>query len=186
VLGLKVPAANEKDIEALKKAGLIVNNLSHDQNLIEVSAVNAPNFNDSQMGLITALSEQIAWLKLGETKITDAALKGISKLKNLNKLHLEHTGITDTGLANLKNLPYLEYVNLVDTKITDAGLKSIASVKSLKSVYVWQSAVTDSAVSQVSRLYPNLSIVNGLNEATVAKFLKAGDSIQTIAVKKVQ
>ncbi|WP_221389680.1 c-type cytochrome domain-containing protein [Dyadobacter sp. NIV53] len=186
VLSLKVPAANEKDIEALVKAGLIVNNLSHDQNLIEVSAVNAPGFNDSQMGLITALSEQIAWLKLGDTKITDAALKEISKLKNLNKLHLEHTVITDAGLANLKNLPYLEYLNLVDTKITDAGLKNIASVKSLRSIYVWQSAVTDSAVSQVSRIYPKLSIISGLNEAAVAKFLKAGDSTQTIAVKKIQ
>lgn len=185
VLNLKVAAANQKDIEALKKAGLIVNNLSHDQNLIEVSAVNAPDFSDKQMGLITTLSEQIAWLKLGDTKITDVALKEISKLKNLNKLHLEHTGITDVGMANLKNLPYLEYINLVDTKITDAGLKNIASVKSLRSVYVWQSAVTDSAVSQVSRLYPKLSIVNGLNEATVAKFLKAGDSTQAVAVKKV-
>ena len=185
ILHLKVQAGNEKDIEALKKAGLIVNNLSRDQNLIEVSAVNDPNFGDNQMGLLTSLSDQITWLKLGGTKITDASLKEISRLKNLNKLHLEHTGITDTGLANLKNLQYLEYINLVDTRITDAGLKNIASMKGLKSVYVWQSAVTDSAVSQVSRLYPKLLIVNGFNEAAVAQFLKAGDSIQTAVAEKV-
>jgi uncharacterized membrane protein/mono/diheme cytochrome c family protein len=176
VLSLKVPAGNEKAIEALRNVGLIVNNLSQDQNLLEVSAVNAPNFGDEQIKLLAPLSEQIAWLKLGGTKVTDASLAEIGKLKNLNKLHLEYTGITDAGLAHLKNLQYLEYVNLVETKISDAGLKDIASMKGLRSVYVWQSAVTDSAVSQVSRLHPGLMIVNGFNEATVAQFLKAGDS----------
>jgi uncharacterized membrane protein/mono/diheme cytochrome c family protein len=176
VLSLKVPPGNEKAIDALKNVGIIVNNLSQDQNLLEVSAVNAPNFGDEQIKLLTPLAEQIAWLKLGGTKVTDASLAEIGKLKNLNKLHLEHTAVTDAGLAHLKNLPYLEYVNLVETKITDAGLKNIASMKGLRSVYVWQSAVTDSAVSQVSRAYPGLMIVNGFNEATVAQFLKAGDS----------
>lgn len=183
ILSLKVPAANEKDIEALKNAGLIVNNLSYDQNLIEVSAVNAAGFNDAQMALITALPDQIAWLKLGGTKITDAGLKEISKLKNLNKLHLEHTSVTDAGLANLKNLPYLEYINLVDTKVTDAGLNNIASMQGLKSVYVWQSAVTDSAVSKITRQYPKLMIVNGFNEAAVAQFLKAGDTANIVTAK---
>jgi len=184
VLSVKVAPASEKDIEALKKAGLIVNNLSLDQNLIEVSAVNAANFGDEQIELLAPLAEQIAWLKLGGTKITDASLKEISKLKNLNKLHLEHTAVTDAGLANLKNLPYLEYMNLVDTKISDAGLKSVAPMKGLRSVYVWKSAVTDSAVAQVGRQFPTLLIVNGFNEATVAQFLKAGDTTAKEEVKK--
>jgi mono/diheme cytochrome c family protein len=184
VLSIKVPPASQKDIDALKNAGLIVNNLAQDQNLLEVSAVNAANFGDEQIELLAPLSQQIAWLKLGRTKITDAALKEIAKLKNLNKLHLEHTAVTDAGLASLKSLPYLEYVNLVDTKITDAGLKNIASMKGLRSVYVWKSAVTDSAVSQVGRTYPGLMIINGFNEATVAQFLKAGDTTAKEEIKK--
>ena len=184
VLNIKVPPAKETDIEALRNAGLIVNAVSQDQNLLEVSAVNAPKFDDKQVALLTNVSEQIFWLKLGKTKITDASLKVISNFKNLNKLHLEHTAITDTGLKELKNLPYLEYINLVDTKISDAGLENIASKKGLKSVYVWQSAVTDSAVSRVSKRYPDLLIVNGMNEAAISKFLKAGDSTALKATAK--
>jgi hypothetical protein len=52
VFSLKVPPANEKDIEALRKAGLIVNTLSQDQNLLEVSAVNAPAFGDKEMAIL--------------------------------------------------------------------------------------------------------------------------------------
>lgn len=176
---LKVSPAKEADIQALRKSGLIVNTLSQDQNLLEVSAVNAPQFGDKDIALLLPVAEQVTWLKLGGTQITDSGLKEISKLKNLTKLHLEHTGITDQGLAQIKSLPHLEYLNVIDTKIGDAGLKSIAATKGLRSVYVWQSGVTDSVVAQTARQNPGLQIVNGFSEAEVAQFLKAGDSTAT-------
>ncbi|WP_031528432.1 c-type cytochrome domain-containing protein [Dyadobacter crusticola] len=184
VLSLKVPKANEQAIENLRKTGLIVNTLSQDQNLLEISAVNLPAFSDKQMELLQPVAQQITWLKLGGTQITDAALQQIAKFPNLSKLHLEHTSVTDKGIAALKPLSYLEYVNIVDTKVGDEGLKMIAGMKSVKSVYVWQSAVTDSAVSQASRQNPNIMVVNGFNEAAVAQFLKAGDSTGREVVKK--
>jgi uncharacterized membrane protein len=180
---LKVAPAKEADIQALRKAGLIVNTLSQDQNLLEVSAVNAPQFSDKDIALLLPVAEQVTWLKLGGTKITDNGLKEIARLKNLTKLHLEHTGVTDQGIAQIKTLPHLEYLNIIDTKIGDAGLKSIATLKGLRSIYVWQSAVTDSAVAQTARQNTSLQIVNGFSEAEVAQFLKAGDT--TAATKPV-
>ncbi|WP_342086869.1 c-type cytochrome domain-containing protein [Dyadobacter sp. OTU695] len=180
---LKVAPAKEADIQALRKAGLIVNTLSQDQNLLEVSAVNAPQFSDKDIALLLPVAEQVTWLKLGGTKITDNGLKEIARLKNLTKLHLEHTGITDQGIAQIKALPHLEYLNIIDTKIGDVGLKSIATLKGLRSIYVWQSAVTDSAVAQTARQNAGLQIVNGFSEAEVAQFLKAGDT--TAATKPV-
>jgi len=186
VLGLQVPVPNDKAVEAIKKAGLLVMPISHDKNLLEVSAVNASGFGDGQINLLSSLSEQIIWLKLGGTKVTDAAVKEIVKLKNLNKLHLEYTAVTDAGLTTLKDLQYLEYINLVGTKITDAGLKNLASSKSLKNIYIWKSAVTENGVAEVQKLHPDLHIVNGFNEAKVAEFLKAGDSIRKEEKPRIQ
>ncbi|MDQ6477071.1 c-type cytochrome domain-containing protein [Dyadobacter sp. LHD-138] len=181
---LAVSVPDQKSIEALRKAGLTVNKLSQDQNLLEVSAVNAPGFGDAQISLLLPLSEQITWLKLGGTKISDQSLKEIARLKNLNKLHLEHTAVTDAGIADLKSLSYLQYVNLFDTKISDSGLKNIAGMKSLRSVYVWQSGVTDSVVSQVAKQYPNLSIVHGLSASAMARFIKSDDTTAAGIVAK--
>jgi mono/diheme cytochrome c family protein len=186
VLSLRVPVPNEKAVEAIKKAGLLIMPISHDKNLLEVSAVNTSDFGDGQISLLTPLSEQIVWLKLGGTKVTDAAAKEIGKLKNLNKLHLEYTAVTDAGLTPLKDLQYLEYINLVGTKITDAGLKSLASSKSLKNIYIWKSAVTENGIAEAQELHPDLHIVNGFNEARVAEFLKAGDSIRKEEKQKVK
>ena len=185
VLSLKVPEPNEKAVASLKSVGLLVNPVAAEQNLLEVSAVNAPEFSDGKVALLTPLAQQIVWLKLGDTKITDAALAEVAKLKNLNKLHLEYTATSDAGLKNLKDLPYLEYLNLVGTKVTDAGLQSLASLKTIKDVFVWKSGVTDAGIAQLRKARPDLNVVTGLDEAAVAAFLQAGkaDSAQ-VAVKE--
>lgn len=183
VLSLKVPKADDRVIEDLRKTGLIVNTLSQDQNLLEISAVNLPGFNDKQMELLKPVAQQVTWLKLGGTSITDAAFEQIAKFPNLSKLHVEHTATSDKGIAMLKPLPYLGYINVVDTKVGDAGLKAVAGMKALRSIYVWQSAVTDSAVSQVGKQFPDLLVMNGFNEATAAEFVKAGDKSDPEEVK---
>ncbi|GAB3175833.1 c-type cytochrome domain-containing protein [Telluribacter humicola] len=175
VLSLQVPAPDAGAVASLKKTNLLVMPLAQDQHLVEISAVNAPAFADAQAAMLTPLAEQIVWLKLGNTKVSDAALSEVAKLKNLNKLHLEHTAVTDAGLAKLKDMQYLEYLNLIGTKVTDSGLKALAGLKGLKSIYVWQSQVTDSGIADLRKARPDLVIVNGLTEAAVAEFLKAGE-----------
>ena len=186
VLSLKVPEPDEKAVQSLEALNLLVTPVASEQHLLEVSAVNAPNFSDSQASLLTPLSSQIVWLKLGGTKITDASLTEIGKLKNLNKLHLEYTSVTDAGLQNLKTLPYLEYLNLIGTKVTDSGLQNLANLKALRNVYVWKSVVTEAGITQLRKVRPDLNIVTGLDEMAVAAFLKAGktDSTQAAALPK--
>jgi mono/diheme cytochrome c family protein/uncharacterized membrane protein len=150
--------------------------LSKEQNQLEVSAVNARMFNDAQAVSLPKLSQQIVWLKLGDTEVSDATLTQVAQLKNLQKLHLEQTKVTDAGLKNLKNLPYLEYLNLYGTAITDAGLKELAGIKKLKTVYLWQTKVTDAGVAELKKAMPGLEINMGLAESSIAAFTKA-DSV---------
>lgn len=179
VLSLKVPEPDEKAVQSLESLHLLVTPVASEQNLLEVSAVNAPDFSDAKAALLTPLASQIVWLKLGGTQVTDAALVELAKLKNLNKLHLEYTTVSDAGLKTLKELPYLEYVNLVGTRVTDAGLQNLSSLKALKNVYVWKSSVTEAGIAQLRKVRPDLNIVTGLDEATVAAFLRAGKTDST-------
>lgn len=173
VLTIKIPAGDAPTIDALRRAGLLVLPVAKEQNQLEVSAVNAPGFTDSQAVLLTKLSQQIVWLKLGDTNITDAALTPISSLKNLQKLHLEHTHITDAGLKQLRALPYLEYLNLYGTAITDAGLAELANLKSLKTVYVWQTKVTEAGLATLRKALPGIDVIGGIDESAVTTFTKA-------------
>jgi Leucine-rich repeat (LRR) protein len=142
--------------------------LSKENNQLEVSAVNLRTFSDGQAATLARLADQIVWLKLGDTQITDAALVSIAKLKNLQKLHLERTAVSDAGLKKLTGLTYLEYLNLYGTKITDDGLSSLSDLKALKSVYVWQTKVTEAGINALKQALPNVEVVGGMSENGVA------------------
>ncbi len=167
-----IPAANPQAVAALIKIGLLVLPLAAGQNQLEISAVNTPSFSDAQATLLPAVKDQLVWLKLGDTPITDATLAQIARLANLQKLHLEHTRITDNGLKNLSRLPQLEYLNLYATDITDAGLTTLATLPALKSVYLWQTRVTPAGIATLQRARPDLLISSGTDAKTLADFSK--------------
>ena len=176
VLTMKVPAADPKVIDELKNVGLLVLPLSKELNQLEVSAVNARTFGDAQAALLPKLSNQIVWLKLGDTDVSDATLTQVAKLKNLQKLHLEQTKVTDAGLKNLKDLANLEYLNLYGTAITDAGLAELAGIKNLRTIYLWQTKVTAQGLANLKKTMPKLEIIGGIDGQTLAEFAKATPS----------
>lgn len=173
VLTMNLPPADPQAITALQKVGLLVLPIANQQNQLEVSAVNAHGFTDAQAGLLTKLNQQIIWLKLADTQLTDVALSSIAQLKNLQKLHLERTRVTDSGLRQLRALPYLEYLNLYGTAITDAGLAELTSLKSLRTVYVWQTQVTAAGLATLKKALPGVEVIGGIDESATATLTTA-------------
>lgn len=112
--------------------------------------------------------QNIIWLNLANTAVTDEGLESIAGLK-LQKLHLEKTGIGDSGLMHLKEMKDLEYLNLYATKVTDEGLKQLAGLKKLRKVYVWQSKVTEAGMKSLEKQIPGLKVVG---ESKLPVFVK--------------
>jgi uncharacterized membrane protein len=179
------PTPDESAIEALKKSGLLVVALSKENpNLLEINALNVADFGDKEIELLKPLRENIMWLKIGNTKITNAALKEIVQLKNLQKLHLENTTITNEALKSLKELANLTYLNLVGTKITDASINDLAACKHLTQVYVWHSGLSTAGISRLKTALPNAQIESGVSEQDVAAFVKLGEKAPVPEVPK--
>ncbi len=160
----KIAAGNPADIAALKKENLIVNPVSQNQDFLEVSAINAGGFDDGKMPLLAKLSQQIVWLKLASTKVTDAGIKAIGNFQNLVRLNMEGAAITNNSIATIKQLKNLEYLNIVATSIDDTGLLELASIKSLKNIYCWQTGITQKGVDALKTLNPGITVNFGEEE----------------------
>jgi uncharacterized membrane protein len=180
VFNEKVSAASENDIKKLTDLNVIVMPVSKDQNYLDVNFINARTLDDSKIGLITNISDQTVWLKLGSTKVSDKSLSDISKLKNLTRLNLEHTVVSDAGIAQLKDLKYLEYINLFDTKVTDAGIAALSKLKGLKKVYCWQTKVTLAGVNALKKALPSVEVDMGWQDK-----LPSTDTTKKVEEKKV-
>ena len=166
-LAKAVPPADLDALNAVAELGVLVQPLSQETNLLQAQFLNVmDSFSDQSLDLLLPLSEQLTWLDLGSTKITDDGMEVIGQLENLRKLHLEKTAITDDGLTYLSNLTHLEYLNLYGTSISDDGLTHLYNLNSLKSLYLWQTNVTEVGVSRLNEALPGLYINTGWENAT--------------------
>ena len=110
------------------------------------------------------------------TKLTDAGLKEVSKLQNLEKLSLPKQ-ITDEGLKEVAQLQKLTYLHLTDTKITAAGLKEVAKLQQLEKLHLtFCDQISDAGLKKLAKLkkFKFLSLVNTqVTDAGVAELRKA-------------
>lgn len=106
---------------------------------------------DADLRTLDGLSE-LECLELQNTDVTDAGLESLSRLKGLKSLNLEDTQVTDAGLRYLRDLRTLETLNLAGTGVTDAGMQHLANLKQLAALYLDSANVTDAGLEQLNNL----------------------------------
>ncbi|MEX0741728.1 MAG: c-type cytochrome domain-containing protein, partial [Phycisphaeraceae bacterium] len=108
-----VPEADPEALSALHQIDALAMPLARDTNLGNVDfRASADAIGDSQLERLQPVAEQLAWLNLSNTRITDEGLRNFGNFVNLTRLSLDNTPVTDAGLAHLKDLKSLVYLNL--------------------------------------------------------------------------
>lgn len=163
----QLPTAPPADAAAVQKINALGGGampLAANTNLLSVNfSLAGSKIDDAALESLKGVSEQLVWLNLANTGVTDAGLKSLAGFKNLRRLHLEKTGVGDEGLASVKGLAELQYLNLYSTKVTDKGLANLSGLKKLKNVYLWQTAVTDAGAADLAKALPGLYINRGID-----------------------
>ena len=159
-----VAAADPQALQKINSLGGGAMPLAANTNLLSVNfSLAGAKIDDAALESLKGVTDQIVWLNLANTSVTDNGLKALTGLKNLRRLHLEKTGIGDDGLASIKGLGELQYLNLYGTKVTDKGVASLGGLKKLKNVYLWQTAVTDGGAAELAKVLPGLYINRGID-----------------------
>ncbi|MES2594374.1 MAG: c-type cytochrome domain-containing protein [Verrucomicrobiota bacterium] len=143
--------------------------LAQDTELLRLSVINAADkFTDKELALLEPIAQQIVWVDLARSQVTDAAADTLAKMANLERLHLENTKVSDAALTKLAGLQKLEYLNLYGTKTTDGGIAKLAGAKGLKKLFAWQTGVTKNGAKALEGQLPGLKVNVGLSEAEIA------------------
>jgi hypothetical protein len=88
----------------------------------------------------------------------------VGRIKALENLSLERTGLTDSGLAHLAPLTNLESLSIGHNPLTDAGLPALTGLSKLKVLWVNETSVTDAGLLQLAVL-PKLRSLNATGSA---------------------
>jgi uncharacterized membrane protein/mono/diheme cytochrome c family protein len=157
----KVSPADAKAIATLTARGVLVVPVGSESNYLSVSFVNARSTIDKDLDLLLPLKDQLLWLNVGRTQITDEGLGTIGQLTKLSKLNLEYTGVGDAGLEKLLPLVKLASLNLVSTKSSDAGIARLTQLSALKQIFAYQTQVTSAGISNILTKSPGINIDTG-------------------------
>jgi len=103
---------------------------------------------------------------------SDAGLKKLDGLTNINMLNLRGNKITDEGLKHLAGMKNLAILDLGETQVTDAGLNDLAGLTNMNALDLFRDNVTNVGLKQLARMkklsYLNLAGTKvtdaGLNE----------------------
>ncbi len=103
---------------------------------------------------------KVTRLDLSFTKITNASLKELAKLKKLTELGLAGTQITDTGFKKLTKLKKLTHLDLGHTQIMDTGFKKkkLTKLKKLTWLGLKDTKITKAGVADLQKTLPNCKI----------------------------
>ncbi len=96
-------------------------------------------------------------LKIGGTQVTGQGLSNLREMQNLRAIDLSYTHLTDTDLNQLTSLPYLTDLSLENTNITNNCLSTLMSLKHLVSINLLGDTETGTTqpVSELSRIPPD-------------------------------
>jgi uncharacterized membrane protein len=156
---VKLAPADPAALAKVRASGVSIVPVSANTPFVHVHCTNVrATFGDAQLAALEPIGQQMLWLDVSGTQITDVGLAAVERFPNLTRLHLNRTAITDTGLTHLARLSHLEYLNLYGTKVTDAGLTPLAGLARLRALYIWQTGVTAQGIDRLKTSLPQLVV----------------------------
>ena len=96
--------------------------------------------------------KELRRLMLRDTMVTDEGLKHLSGLTNLEELDLSGTRVTEKGIEALRNLKAMRRLNLLGVQATDASMDVLAGMEHLQVVNLYRTRVTNSGLARLQAL----------------------------------
>ena len=121
--------------------------------IAETSTFSAgPGFRNDDLGhAIGNLPKDITKVELKITDVTDEGLAHLEEATWITELHLPNQ-ITDNGLAHLSKLSQLEFLTLEEANVSGEGLAHLKNCKNLKLLFLNGAKVTDEGIQNAADL----------------------------------
>ncbi|CAN0598794.1 unnamed protein product, partial [Ectocarpus sp. 12 AP-2014] len=107
-------------------------------NFLGVSAINKPNFNDSDFNELISIKNNIARLDLGGTQVTDALVEKLAQFPNLTVLKLDNTAVTGSTIDALSSLEHLKSINLTGSQFEPIHLEKLFDFPKLQQLFLYR------------------------------------------------
>ncbi|MDO5980762.1 c-type cytochrome domain-containing protein [Flavivirga spongiicola] len=154
-----VQSPKKEIIDSLSNQGFILNLLMKDNYFLEANfSLSEKKLTMHSVESLLQIKDQLIWLNMSNSNVTDGNLEKIGRLENLIKLNLSGNKISDNGLVHLEKLKNLESLNLFNTEVSIGLLAVIPKLTHLRTLYLSESNATNEIVSELQKGSEKLKI----------------------------
>lgn len=108
-------------------------------------------FNPGKIEELLKVKDKLVILNMDNMPVTDEQAKTISKFTNLEKLILNNSALTNSGLTELIKLKNLQSLSVAGTKIDKNAAAIFQKFENLKEVFVWNTGITVADASSLNQ-----------------------------------
>jgi uncharacterized membrane protein len=155
---MDIAFADDKTIQSLNNTRRGVKQLSLDKPYISVFLANRKDLTPKDLEELQPVQSQVISIDLSHTTLRDQDLKALNNFPHLQKLYLENTGISDTGIAYLKGMTYLEYLNISGNRISGKVLSTLKQFGNLKKVFFYETNIPASSLIAFQTSIPGMKV----------------------------
>ena len=166
---------NKQIKEKLEKIGWVISSIALDDHHIRLTGYNLEGSIKDALDAAVEISDHIVEMKLSFTPLKDNDLINLNKFNNIEKIWLDHTGISDISLKQVSAMKNLEYLNIVGTNSTANGLRGLMQMPKLKMIYAQGTKITAEervvlkASQRNTKLYFGDSMKSAITDTLFAK-----------------
>jgi eukaryotic-like serine/threonine-protein kinase len=131
--------------------------LAHFPGLKHVDLGNGLNVTDAGIKYLAGLPN-LEKAIVHNSRLTDDGLRALTGLKQLRGIGADGTALTDAGLIHLKAFPGLDAIGMGTPGVTDTGLKALAELRTLKWLNLRGATVTADGIQALHRALPECRI----------------------------
>ncbi|MDZ7647672.1 MAG: hypothetical protein U5K54_11125 [Cytophagales bacterium] len=146
--------------QVFKKFGVVILPVAANTNYLSANFINVTEL-DSAIALLPELKEQLVWLKLSDQPISDDHLAKLSSLKNVRKLWLDNTAMSDAGLQYMVSFKDLLYLNLNGTLVSAVGVEILQPLNHLRDIYLFETSITTDQHQSLQATFPDAHLEIG-------------------------
>ncbi|PZX55644.1 c-type cytochrome domain-containing protein [Algoriphagus chordae] len=144
---VEVEKLPQDSISKLRELGFFAEIIKKDSPFLKVSCINFPAFSDADWSLLLSAKEQIVYLDLTGTAVTDSILAQIATLPSLTVLKLNQTAIEGADLGKLVENKNLKLLYFNDTNVSFDKLGALDGHPTLEKVFAFETPAADSGSS---------------------------------------
>jgi hypothetical protein len=155
------PAASESKIKSLNTNYRVLEPQGIGSPALAVHFYGIRNYKPKDLEDLLQVKQQVTELSLARMPVKDQEMKVVQQMINLEKLNLNYTDVTNTGLQQISGLKKLQELSLSGTKVTYQGLQKLSGMPQLSSVVIWDTKIDTMQIASLRNTLKNVKIETG-------------------------